>query len=196
MPKSRADDRPTLLLDVMDTLVVDPAYDVVLSFFEMQRTDFFALKSKTAYDAFERGAIDEEAFRRSYFIDGRDFDLDALKARLCEGYRWVHGIPALLDDLKAAGYPMFALSNYSVWSELIEDKLELSRWVDWRFVSHKTGHRKPEARAYLNAAQSLAVSPQQCLFVDDRDKNVEGARAVGMRAVRFHNAAQLRAELL
>ncbi len=189
-------DRPVLLLDVMDTLVADPAYDVVLAFFGMSKADFFAVKSKTAYDAFERGLLTESEFRARYFTDGRDFDLDRLKDLLFEGYRWIDGIPALLDDLAAAGYEMHALSNYSIWTEMIESKLGLSRWMTWAFASHRTGHRKPEPQAYLGAAEALGREPGECLFVDDREKNVAGARAVGMPALRFTSAQKLRAELI
>jgi len=180
----------------MDTLVRDPAYDVVLRFFGMDRAEFFSVKSKHAYDAFERGKLDETGFRRSYFTDGRDFDIHALKRELYQGYAWIDGIPELLADLRREGYAMYALSNYSVWAEMIEDKLELSRFVDWRFVSHRTGVRKPEPEAYLGAARALGRDPGRCLFVDDRKKNVDGALAVGMPALRFESAAQLRARLL
>lgn len=194
-PKHR-NPRPVLLLDVMDTLVADPAYEVVLPFFGLEKAEFFRLKSKEAYDAFERGTLTEEEFRRRYFHDGRDFDLEGLKAELRRGYRFIDGIPALLGDLVDRGYAMHALSNYSVWSEMIEEELRLSRWLSWDYVSHRTGHRKPEPDAYLTPARDLGLSPERFVFVDDRQKNVDGARAVGMQAIHFQSAAQLRAALL
>ena len=44
---------------------------------------------------------------------------------------------------------------------------------------------KPDARAYLDCANELCVKPRNCVFVDDQERNVKGAQAVGMQAVHF-----------
>ena len=50
---------------------------------------------------------------------------------------------------------------------------------------------KPNAGVYLAAAQNVQTPPQHCLFIDDLQANVEGARAVGMHAIRFENVEAL-----
>ncbi len=50
-------------------------------------------------------------------------------------YRYLDGMPALLSRLKAAGYPMHAMSNYPSWYRMIEDKLQPSQYLSWTFVS-------------------------------------------------------------
>lgn len=184
-----------LLLDVMDTLVHDPFYEEVLDFFQMELDELFAVKSKTAYLDFERGRIDEAEFARTYFLDGRPLDVEALKRRLAGGYRLLPGIESLLDELKAAGVPMIALSNYGPWWQLVEDATGLGQWMSWEAVSCRTGWRKPEAEAYLHAARLLDAKPDACVFVDDRGKNCKGAVAVGMKAIKFESGAQLRRDL-
>jgi putative hydrolase of the HAD superfamily len=42
----------------------------------------------------------------------------------------------------------------------------------------------------------LGVPAERILFIDDRQENVDGARAVGMKAIVFHGEAALRQELL
>ena len=56
---------------------------------------------------------------------------------------------------------------------------------------------KPERAIYELTLDRLGegVSPEECVFVDDLDVNCEAARALGMRAVRFEDAAQAKAEL-
>ena len=90
---------------------------------------------------------------------------------------------------------MHALSNYPCWYRLIEERLQLSRYVAWSFVSCETGVRKPAPEAYLHASRTLNVAPERCLFVDDRERNCDAARAVGMDAIVFRSAEQLRQEL-
>lgn len=45
------------------------------------------------------------------------------------------------------------------------------------------GVRKPQAEIFLRTAERLGVNPQQCLFMDDKAENVEGARRVGMKTI-------------
>jgi putative hydrolase of the HAD superfamily len=63
------------------------------------------------------------------------------------------------------------------------------------FTSCYLGLRKPDPRIYRLAADLTQHSPEECLFVDDRVLNVESACQVGMRAIRFESADQLRREL-
>ncbi len=58
------------------------------------------------------------------------------------------------------------------------------------------GLRKPALEAYQLAATTLQVEPARVVFVDDRQANVDGARAAGMQGVRFQSAAQLEQALL
>lgn len=179
----------------MDTLVHDPFYAEVLDFFSMSLDQLFAVKDKHAWQSFERGEIDERRMAELYFTDRRTLDLAGLRATMRDAYRWLDGIEPLLTDLRSAGVPMHALSNYPPWWELIEERLSVSRFLEWSFVSCKTGVRKPDREAYLGPARKLGVPPGACLFVDDRQKNCDAAMAVGMDAIRFENATQLRREL-
>lgn len=53
------------------------------------------------------------------------------------------------------------------------------------------GIAKPSPRAYLRALALLDAAPADTLFIDDRDENLSGARAAGLDAVGFSNAATL-----
>ena len=54
---------------------------------------------------------------------------------------------------------------------------------------------KPDPAAYLLALKALNVQPDACLFVDDLERNVQGALDVGMRAFHFTSKKELLAEL-
>jgi putative hydrolase of the HAD superfamily len=55
----------------------------------------------------------------------------------------------------------------------------------------RIGVAKPEARSYLIAAERLGVAPNACIFVDDRQANVEGANAAGLAGVLFRGKETL-----
>ena len=186
----------TLLLDVMDTIVWDP-YRLIPAFFGAE--DWPAImggRDPTGWVRFEKGLIDEAAFLNSFFADGRDYDQDGLRALLWDNYRWLDGMEALLGELLGAGVPMHALSNYPDWYLAIDERLELSRYLDWTFVSCLTGVRKPDPQAYRGAAETLGCPPAELLFVDDRESNVAAARAEGLHGVRFTGAEPLRTDLI
>ena len=44
---------------------------------------------------------------------------------------------------------------------------------------------KPQAEIYEHSFRGLKVAPEETLFIDDRQENVDGARAVGMHAELF-----------
>jgi HAD superfamily hydrolase (TIGR01509 family) len=185
-----------VLLDVMSTLVHEPFLAEVPAFLGVELRDLRHALSIEAWVDFECGRIDEGTFAGRFFRDGRAFDYHGLVAMLRDAYRYLDGIEPLLGELRAAGHDLYALSNYPVWYQIIDDKLALSRFLSWRFVSCRTGVRKPDPAAYSGPAAALGVAPAACLFVDDRHDNCEAARAVGMDAIRFVDAPTLRAELV
>ncbi len=184
-----------LLWDVMGTLVHDPFFAEMPEFFGMSFDAMLAAKHPTAWVEFEVGQRTESEFLSDFFADRRAFDHRGFVDAVRSAYRWLPGMEALLKDLRAAGFSMHAFSNYPVWYQLIEERLGLSRFLDWTFVSCRTGLRKPDPAAYARVLRELRVPAKDLVFVDDRDRNCEAARAGGMDAVRFEDAESLRAYL-
>lgn len=185
-----------LLLDIMGTVVHDPFFEEVPAFFGLKLQELIELKHPTAWVEFESGLIDEQAFFAKFFRDGRRIDGLGLKEHMRLAYRWVAGMQPLLEELHRTGVPMHALTNYPPWYRLIEQRLGLSRYLQWSFVSCETGVRKPDHESYLGAARRLRRHAHECIFVDDRTINCEAARQVGMTAVRFVDAASFRSWLV
>jgi glucose-1-phosphatase len=62
-------------------------------------------------------------------------------------------------------------------------------------LSHEVGVRKP-ARAFFEHCVRLADQPAAaCLFIDDLETNIAGARATGLQTILYHGQATLEAEL-
>ncbi len=186
---------PILCFDVMGTLVVDPYHEGLPGFFGLDLDGFLAAKEPGTWPAFETARLSEAQFLETMFRDRRRVDGDALRAFLSGSYRWVDGMQPLLEDLASAGFEVHAMSNYPVWYHLIEQELGLSRYLRWSFVSWDEGLRKPEPRAFGRAAARMGAVPEQIVLVDDQQANVDGARAVGWRAIHFEHSAPLRDRL-
>jgi len=187
--------RPILLWDVMGTLVHDPFFAEMPKFFGLSFEELLAAKHPSAWVEFERGELSEKAFLDVFFADGRDFDQKGFVSAVRSSYRWLPGLEQLLAELHGAGCSMHAFSNYPIWYRLIEERLELSRFIEWTFVSCLTGLRKPDAAAYGQALNALGVRAEHCIFIDDRVSNCEGARDHGIRSLLFEGVQPLRNSL-
>ncbi len=62
-------------------------------------------------------------------------------------------------------------------------------------LSYEVRAMKPDPRIYADAMAKLALPPAACVFIDDLEENVEGARAVGMRGIHYTGPEALRVEL-
>ncbi|RYR47717.1 hypothetical protein Ahy_A07g033670 [Arachis hypogaea] len=94
--------------------------------------------------------------------------ITGLKTCMPSGYSYIEGIEHLLLSLKQNNYEMHAFTNYPIWYQLIEDKLELSKYLSWTFCSCTYGKRKPNTEFFMEALEHLKVDPANCIFVDDR----------------------------
>lgn len=101
-----------------------------------------------------------------------------------------------LSALSAAGMKTAVLSNMHMG--MVQHARHAFQWLDGvTFTTFSAEVRliKPDPAIYEHCLRGLDVGPSDTLFIDDREVNVEGARAVGIHAVQFQSLAQLRNEL-
>ena len=55
-------------------------------------------------------------------------------------------------------------------------------------ISAEAGFAKPDPRIYQLAMDKLGVTPQQSIFVDDVQKNIDAANSLGMNGIHFKDA--------
>jgi putative hydrolase of the HAD superfamily len=103
----------------------------------------------------------------------------------------------LIRKVKQTGrYGLMTINNES--RELNEyriHKFKLCEVFSAFFTSCYLGLVKPQPEHYRRALQISQRNPDECLFVDDRPMNVEVAKILGMRTIRFEDASQLAEEL-
>lgn len=104
---------------------------------------------------------------------------------------------ALLERLIDAGHDVTMLTNWAA-DTFAEARsrfafLEKPRGVT---VSGEIGLIKPDRAIYDHHAASFGTEPPATLFIDDSEKNVEGAQRAGWQAVLFTDARALERELV
>ena len=77
----------------------------------------------------------------------------------------------------------------------VRQKFGWLQQFDHLTFSAEVGLIKPDAAIYEHSLRGIGVPASEALFVDDKEPNVQGARAVGMRAIRFQSVGQFAEDL-
>jgi 2-haloacid dehalogenase len=109
----------------------------------------------------------------------------------------VEGSVAVLDALRAAGAPVFGLTNFSgeKWEPTRRRFPFLDR-LDDVVVSGHEGVVKPDPEIFTRALTRFGLAAEETVFVDDSPANVAAAHDLGMTALAFTDAGTLRADLV
>jgi putative hydrolase of the HAD superfamily len=111
---------------------------------------------------------------------------------------WLHpdlGTVELLTNLAEQEVSMALLSNCPVELAAALETLPWLESMSRRFYSSHLRLVKPDPKVYMTAAGKLNADTQDCVFVDDRQANVEAAERVGMHGIVFSDATMLRSRL-
>ncbi len=105
-------------------------------------------------------------------------------------------ILSLIEDLKRRGYKLYLLSNFSkdAHAQFIQGNKRFDVF-DGLMFSHEVACSKPGEKIYRDFLSRFDLNPEESLFIDDSEKNIDGARAVGFKGITYHNEEQLRLEL-
>lgn len=108
----------------------------------------------------------------------------------------IPGIMDIVRELHERGWLLVLTNNEAKeYDEMRDRALGLSRYFTFRFPSWKFGVAKPDPRYFEMVLERLGVPPESCLFIDDKENNVEVAKRFGIRGIVFLGAEQLRVEL-
>lgn len=108
----------------------------------------------------------------------------------------IEGMNKLLTELKEKGFRLWGLSN---WSSKVYETIRshnIFRLLDGWLISSEVHLLKPEKAIYHSFLQKFHLAAPDCIFIDDRRDNVEGAMSVGIKSLQFTDAPTLRRELI
>lgn len=91
----------------------------------------------------------------------------------------------LIPKLKK-NYKLALLSDISFWHfNYFVKRTPVYKYFDKVTLSYRVGYLKPNKKIYLDALKKLQVKPQECIFIEDIRKNVDGAKKLGINAVQY-----------
>lgn len=103
---------------------------------------------------------------------------------------------SVLSTCYHLGYSLYSITDNT--KEIIEfliKKYHFFHMFKGIVVSAHLGVLKPNAGIYQHLIHHYKLLPHETVFIDDIEKNVEGAKLHGLHGIQFENATSLRKEL-
>ncbi len=152
--------------------------------------------------AYDRGDLTGIGFWQKFARDaGLALNEESLAAlNHWDARMWTTENPAMVrwqQLLRSQGLATAILSNMgdSVLAS-IESNLSWIADFDLLIWSYQHGCAKPEAAIYTLLLDRLGTAPEETLFLDDKEANVEAARKAGIHALPFSTVDQLRQDMI
>lgn len=151
-----------------------------------------------AWSEWDRGVLSDEEV-----IDLFVKNAPSLEQEIRHIFSDVHGMVSRLDyaipwiqELKAAGYHCYYLSNFAHQAHFdCMDALDFLPCMDGGILSYQDKVIKPDADIYELLLARYDLKPEECVFLDDTEKNLPPAAKLGMKTILFRDKEQAVREL-
>lgn len=151
-----------------------------------------------AWNEYDRGVLTEEEIHQRFIDNDPELEPVIRKTLGCltgllKSYDYA---VSWVKELKEKGYGVYYLSNFSYPAcRDCGEVLEFIPYTDGGILSYKEHLIKPDPAIYQLLLERYGLKAEECVFLDDTARNIEGARNVGMQGIVFQNKAQAEEEL-
>ncbi len=161
--------------------------------------DEFAAAYWAERESYDRGRADHDYWQAIGDRVGSTVS-QAIAAELTEAdiAGWLHVEDeslALLAELADAGVPLALLSNAPASFGRAVERQPWAKHFEHLVFSGDLKAAKPDAHVWATVLTLLDAEPGDCLFLDDRQVNIDGARSAGLIAELWRGAAHIRPRL-
>ncbi|HII72558.1 TPA: HAD family phosphatase [Candidatus Woesearchaeota archaeon] len=124
-------------------------------------------------------------------------DPDALVEKSCSLITVKEDVLEILKKIGATGrYKLGVISNNTFeWSDHSKNTLGLGKYFDFWLVSCDIGVKKPDPEIFDVAAKMVELEREECLLIDDKQRNIGAAASAGMKCILFKDSEQLLEDL-
>lgn len=168
-----------ILLDMYGVIVKQTGDDFV----PYIRQFFPDIEPEEIYDSWFRADVGEISSLKIWEAIGFEGDLEAVEKAYLDTIELNDGFMEFVTAARNR-YKLAVVSNdTSRWSRYLREKFDISKYFDVISISGDLGIRKPDERIFLLTAEKLGCSADDCIYIDDRRKNLNAAARLGMRPI-------------
>lgn len=172
-----------IVLDMYGVIVKQTGDDFVPY---VQRT-FPDLMSEEIYTPWFKADVGELTSLEVWKSLGFRGDLEKIEKEYLDGIEINDGFLDFASSISKY-YKMAIISNDSSrWSKYLRRKYDINKYFDVISISGDLKIQKPDERIFQLTIEQLGCKPEDCLYIDDREGNLEAASKVGMNTVLFNS---------
>lgn len=91
----------------------------------------------------------------------------------------------IIKELKEKGYGIYLLSNTNIHFDEYCDSIETLKYFDGYYISAKSKLVKPNIEIFEDFVKEFYLHASECLFIDDIQENIVGAKKANMQGYHF-----------
>lgn len=178
---------------------------VILDFYGVIQTDNLLIWAEKRYQQFpdlkqviddtcRKLDLDQITLEEYYqaFADAVNEPIEQVKADMADEIAINYPLLDVAIKLREQGIKTAILSNDGSSLRAYIEEIGVTGYFDEVFVSGELNMMKPDTRIYEYVIQKLGIEPQQAIFFDDRQTNVDGALRAGLQSELYTSVSQVR----
>ncbi len=99
-------------------------------------------------------------------------------------------LAAYFVSLRPRYHTALLTNSFAGAREKEQERYHFAEMCDLLVYSHEQGIAKPDRRIFELTCERLGVQPAEMIFLDDHERPVAAAHALGIHAILFENTAQ------
>lgn len=142
---------------------------------------------------YETGQINPEVFWENFKMAlGVDLSKEEIQKIFLNSYSINEAMLELAKKLRKRYKLILLTNNYEDLFDFIKKEYQLENYFDHLFSSSDLKDKKPNKEIYKFVLDKLKINPEEAIFIDDKEKNIIGARQVGLETIHFKGVAGLK----
>ena len=141
-----------------------------------------------------RGILSEEEYLEE-LLKGTNWNISLKQLKTAIRQNLNQPVPGTMEIVRKLkdNYQLILLSDHTrEWMEYIEENNKDLKIFDKKIFSYDIGTVKSDKQTFKIVLKQAGIVADETLFIDDYEKNVKNAEAVGIHGIVFENAEQLR----
>ncbi|MFH1211707.1 MAG: HAD family phosphatase [Candidatus Woesearchaeota archaeon] len=126
-----------------------------------------------------------------------NIDIKHFKEAIRNNFEEIEGTREIIEKLKEKGYKLGLLSDHSrEWIDYCNSKFDYHKFFHSTQYSFEVECCKTDSKTFGLLLKKLGEKAENCLFIDDSEKNINIAKSIGLKTIQFKNPEQLKKELI
>ena len=140
----------------------------------------------------------KEAFKKIYLKNEKDRNIiKYIYDNWYEIFTPIEDSIEILKKLKTSGYGTYYLSNFQLLPfKYVHKKFNFFKLFDGGTISCKEQILKPDKGIYMRLIERYNILPEESIYIDDSQKNIDTAKKLGFKTILFTDASELKRSIL